>query len=170
MTAKNMLGDKTPDTGGFYKKVPGAKLILDPDTLSHIAYDENAVPPAAESADSSSLALRQRAVFFSPLKAVWELISNCLCFSVDRIPEGETSLAEIDRVMRSEHGWLTGPFELWDNIGIWPVLDRLKREERPIPQNMKTMLICGAENFYRTKDGKKQYFHFESRTYKDTGL
>jgi hypothetical protein len=69
--------------------------------------------------------------------------------------------------MRSRHAWLTGPFELWDNISLWPVLDRLKHENRLIHPNAQKMMICGAEKFYRVNGGKKQYFHFDSRTYKD---
>ena len=165
MVSKGMLGGKTPETGGFYKTVGGKKLVLDPSGLSHIEYDENAF---ADDTVSSSLALRQRALFFgSSVKAVWEIISDVLTFAAGMIPERSDSIAEIDHAARTDCGWLTGPFELWENIGLWPVLDRLKHENRLIPLNAQRMLICGAERFYRTKDGKKQYFHFDSRTYKD---
>jgi len=165
MVSKGMLGDKTPNTGGFYKTAGGKKLVLDPGKLSHIEYDESN-PPAAEA--SSSLALRQRALFFgSSVKAVWEIISDILSFAAGMIPEQSASIAETDHAVRTYCGWLTGPFELWDNIGLWPVLDRLKHENRPVPLNAQKMLICGAERFYKIKDGKKQYFHFDSRTYKD---
>ncbi|MCL2025454.1 MAG: 3-hydroxyacyl-CoA dehydrogenase family protein, partial [Leptospirales bacterium] len=118
-------------------------------------------------AASSSLALRQRALFFgSSVKAVWEIISDILTFAADMIPEQSDSIAEIDHAVRTDCGWLTGPFELWDNIGLWPVLDRLKNENRPVPLNAQKMLICGAERFYKISDGQKQYFHFDSRTYK----
>jgi len=165
MVTKGMLGDKTPETGGFYKVAGGKKLALDPDRFSHIEYDESGRPDAPA---SSSLVLRQRALFFgSPLKAVWEIISDILSFAAGMIPERSGSIAEIDYAVRSGCGWLTGPFELWDNIGLWPVLDRLKNESRPVPFNAQKMLICGAERFYRTTDDKKQCFHFDSRTYKD---
>ncbi|MCL1911582.1 MAG: hypothetical protein FWG13_05205, partial [Leptospirales bacterium] len=165
MASKGMLGSKTPETGGFYKTAGGKKLILDPGELSHIEYDENSRPD--ESA-SSSLALRQRALFFgSPMKAVWEIISDLLSFAAGMIPEQSGTIAEIDHAARTDCGWITGPFELWENIGLWPVLDRLKEENRSVPANAQKMLICGAERFYKMKDGQKQYFHFDSRTYKD---
>ena len=165
MASKGILGNKTPETGGFYKTAGGKKLFLAPDRLSHTEYNENSQPAAPA---SSSLALRQRALFFgSSMKAVWEIISDLLSFAAGLIPEQSGTIAEIDYAARTDCGWITGPFELWDNIGLWPVLDRLKDENRSVPVNAQKMLICGAERFYKTKDGQKQFFHFDSRTYKD---
>ncbi|MCL2025322.1 MAG: hypothetical protein FWG92_00770 [Leptospirales bacterium] len=165
MVSKGMLGSKTPDAGGFYKIKDGKKLVLSADDFSHIEYTEDNQP--AEAA-STSLALRQRALFFgSSVKAVWEIISDLFSFAAGMIPEQSGSIAEIDHAVRTDCGWLTGPFELWETIGLWPVLERLKNENRPVPANAQKMLICGAERFYKINDGKKQYFHFDSRAHKN---
>lgn len=171
MISKGMFGDKTPAMGGFYRKTPDKKRqVLNIKDMSYSDYNKGYVPEAfADVSKRTSLAGKQQEIVFgkSPQSmAAWRLISGCLRYAVNRIPEIGDSVVEIDRAMRWGYGWSCGPFELIDNLGLYAFIDRLKNEGAELPENLKTMIACGAESFYRTKNGRQEYFDFASKGYK----
>lgn len=171
MIDKQMYGDKTPATGGFYKRTPDKKRhMLNIKTMEYSEYDKNYVPEALKSAmGHSSIAGKQQDIVFgnsAQSKAAWRIISGCLCYALNRIPEIADSCVDIDRAMKWGYGWTYGPFELLDNLGLYAVIDKLKSEGTPLPENLGAMMACGAERVYQTKNGVLEYFDFTSKKYK----
>ncbi len=179
MISAGKFGDKTPAEGGFYKKLKSpdgkkSRLVMDIKTQTYSEADSNYVPDEFDSAvKRPSPAGRQQSVFLGdgPLsRAAWKMFSECACYALNRIPEAADSVFELDNAMKWGYGWSFGPFEIIDNLGLYSFIDRLKDEGREIPANLKAMMICGAESFYRTCNGKKQYFDVITKKYADVPL
>jgi 3-hydroxyacyl-CoA dehydrogenase len=64
---------------------------------------------------------------------------------------------EIDQAMRYGFNWERGPFELWDAVGVEPVVERWRQQDRPMPPMVEALLKTHQKNFYLREDGKRFY-------------
>jgi 3-hydroxyacyl-CoA dehydrogenase len=89
-----------------------------------------------------------------------------------RIPEISDELYRIDDALRAGFGWELGPFEIWDALGVRQTVEKIESAEKRVPgQQGKVadwvyeMLGSGAESFYRTQNGLKEFYDIVSKSY-----
>ena len=142
---------------GFYKKVKGEKgneyHVVDPDTLEY----EKQKDVSFESADKAKKEYKtsgERLKFLvnqddNAGKFLWEVHSDLLLYSANRIPEITESVESIDRAMQWGFNWELGPFQRWDAIGVEESVKRMEEEGREVPDSVKKMLDSGRKSFYK---------------------
>jgi 3-hydroxyacyl-CoA dehydrogenase len=145
---------------GFYKKVKGDNGIeyhvLDPESLEYEPQQE-AKFESAEKAKKEFKSSGERLKFLvnrddKAGKFLWEIHSDLLLYSANRIPEITDSVESIDRAMQWGFNWELGPFQRWDAIGVEESVKRMEAEGREVSESVKLMLESGRKSFYK-EDG-----------------
>jgi len=172
MIDKKMLGNKTKEAGGFYLSGRGAdgkkfKKVLDIKTLQHVDYDSKAKYPVVEAAKELKTTAEKQKHLFKNNEFARKLISSMCVYSANRIPEICDTLVDIDNAMKWGYAWESGPFEVWDNLGLKESIPEIEKAGFTIPANIKRMIEKGGTSFYRIQNGKKQFWDFASDSYKD---
>ncbi|MBV9608602.1 MAG: enoyl-CoA hydratase/isomerase family protein, partial [Acidobacteria bacterium] len=104
---------------------------------------------------------------------LWAAAAQLWTYAANRIPEISDSIVEIDRAMRLGFNWELGPFEMWDAAGVEPTVERMKKEGRPLADNVQKLLDSGAKSWYRdsrTANSGKAYFDLCSLGYRDLAV
>ncbi len=172
MLERGWLGSKTKQ--GFYKKVVenGKKkfLTIDFDTLE---YKEDPKPKFSVFektkgiddvrkrmpillADKGKAGDFYRASFYS----LFQFVSN-------RIPEITDAIYKVDDALRAGFGWKLGPFETWDALGVPETVKAMEEAGKKPAQWVYDMLDAGFTSFYKIENGKKYYYDFETKSYKE---
>ena len=162
MLERKWLGDKTK--GGFYKKVKSGessedeRLALDWKTLEYRPRQKPkfAALDMAKNIDDTGARVRMLLGLDgnAPQKAdragsfLWAALFDLWNYSANRVPEISGSIVEIDRAMRLGFNWELGPFELWDAAGVEATVARLKKEARPVAENVEKLLASGGKSWY----------------------
>lgn len=167
MVENKMLGSKTG--GGFFKKVGKDIQTLD---LNTFEYRERQKPKFA-SLDAAkqidSLEERLRTLVYAKDRAgefLWRTTSESLLYAANRIPEIADNIVEVDNAMKWGFAHELGVFETWDAIGVEKSVARMKEEGRTVPPAAEKMLAAGNTSFYRTENGVRHYYDFNSGSYK----
>jgi len=156
MIEEGHLGNKGT-RGGFYRLQDPAdgtsKQTLDFDSFSYREFDRTKPRSAAEAelAGDFQLLLEQDDRHG---QYAWEIVSNTLCYAADLVPDVNPSLVAVDDAMKLGYNWLQGPFEMIDAIGTDRFIERLEKEDRRIPDFLKT---AAGKTFYRVHIGALQY-------------
>ena len=168
-------GDKSGK--GFYQKTKekddkGRKIILAMD-LNTMEYKPSARPKLAslETAKQiENLHARIKAMYKAEDKG-GELVKKSLlglfAYVSNRIPEIANYLYSIDDALRGGFAWELGPFEYWDTIGIETGIADAEAQGEKIAPWVKEMVAAGHTSFYRSQNGKKQYYDINAKDYKD---
>ncbi|MEO0946554.1 MAG: 3-hydroxyacyl-CoA dehydrogenase/enoyl-CoA hydratase family protein [Cyanobacteria bacterium J06641_5] len=150
LVAGGALGAKAGQ--GFYKKVEGQILALNPETFGY----ELPAPPELGDVRSLSkmpnLGDRLRALYRDPGRAgafFRESILKTLSYAACRIPEVADRPLEIDRALQWGFGWELGPFAIWDELGFEPVLQDMQAATIAVPAWIEDMRQSGATCFYQ---------------------
>lgn len=166
MVENKMLGSKTG--GGFFKKVGKDIQTLD---LNTFEYRERQKPKFA-SLDAAkqidSLEERLRTLVYAKDRAgefLWRTTSESLLYAANRIPEIADNIVEVDNAMKWGFAHELGVFETWDAIGVEKSVARMKEEGRTVPPAVEKMLAAGNTSFYRTENGVRHYYDFNSGSY-----
>jgi 3-hydroxyacyl-CoA dehydrogenase len=168
MLERKWLGDKTK--GGFYKKNVGRspspaepakedeRLALDWKTLEYHPRQKPKFPALDMAKNIEETGARLRTLLgldgSGPQKGdkagafLWAALSDLWTYSANRVPEISDSVVEIDRAMRLGFNWELGPFELWDAAGVEATVARMKKEGKPAPANVETLLAAGQKSWY----------------------
>jgi 3-hydroxyacyl-CoA dehydrogenase len=162
MLQRKFLGDKTK--GGFYKKVKSGagkedeRMALDWKTLEYHPRQKPkfAALDMAKNIEDTGARLRMllgmegggaqkgdKAGQF-----LWAALSDLWTYSANRVPEISDSIVEIDRAMKLGFNWELGPFELWDAAGVEASVARMKKEGKPVAQNIEKLLASGQKSWY----------------------
>ncbi|HYJ89690.1 MAG TPA: enoyl-CoA hydratase/isomerase family protein, partial [Pyrinomonadaceae bacterium] len=56
--------------------------------------------------------------------------------------------------------------EAWDAIGVRESVERMRKEEQPIPSNVEKMLDSGAESFYKNEKGVTSFYDLVNGGYR----
>jgi len=99
-------------------------------------------------------------------KFFWEVLSQTLIYSANRIPEISNDIVNVDNAMKWGFGWELGPFETWDAIGVERSVNRMLDEGKKVPQPVLDMLKTGRTSFYAVDGGNRTYFDFLSKSTK----
>jgi 3-hydroxyacyl-CoA dehydrogenase len=186
MLERKWLGDKTK--GGFYKKAQGAdgkddeRLGLDWKTLEYRPRQKAKFPALEMAKQIEDTPQRLRTLLGldnaggGPQRGdragqfLWPVLSDLWTYSANRIGEICDSLVEIDRAMGMGFNWEMGPFELWDAAGVEATVARMKKEGRPVAENVERLLASGKKTWYSDAIGAASgvaYFDFAAAGYKD---
>ena len=168
MLQRSWLGDKTK--GGFYKKNAGRaaspaepgkedeRLALDWKTLEYHPRQKPkfAALDVAKNLEDTGARLRLLIGLegAGPQKNgkagqfLWSALSDLWTYSANRVPEISDSIVEIDRAMRLGFNWELGPFELWDAAGVEATVACMKKQGKPVAENIEKLLASGQKSWY----------------------
>lgn len=136
---------------GFYKKVKGEILSLNPKTLSYEAAQPMNLGEVGAIAKLDDLPQRLRSLYQDPGRAgvfFRESTLRLLHYTAHRVPEIADSPVNVDRAMCWGFGWELGPFEIWDAIGVATVLTDMQAIGLTVPTWVQEMQQQGLSQFY----------------------
>ena len=171
MIRSGMLGNKTK--GGFYRKQKGEGGVNEIWTLDHATLEyrpsQKVKLPALELAKNiEEVGERVKSLVWSKDRVgafLWKTVSRTLRYAANRIPEIANNIVDVDRAMRWGFNWELGAFETWDAIGVEKSVARMREEGASIPANVERMLESGAKSFYKTENGQRFFFDFNTLQY-----
>ncbi|MGI9108102.1 MAG: 3-hydroxyacyl-CoA dehydrogenase/enoyl-CoA hydratase family protein [Pyrinomonadaceae bacterium] len=172
MIRSGMLGNKTK--GGFYRKQKGEGGVNEIWTLDHATLEyrppQKVKLPALEMAKNmEEVGERMNALVWGKDRVgafLWKTVSRTLRYAANRIPEIANNIVDVDRAMSWGFNWELGVFETWDAIGVEKSVGRMREEGAAVPANIERMLGTGARSFYKTENGQRFYFDFDTLEYK----
>ncbi len=156
MIEEGYTGNKS-DKGGFYRfedpHDSTSRRTLDFDTFSYRDFDREKpeVVLKAEPAGDFSVLLKRDDLIG---QYAWVILSNTFCYAASLVPEVNESLVAIDDAMKLGYNWIQGPFEMLDQLGVEPFIDRMEAEKRKVPVFIHA---ARGKSFYRAHGGCLQY-------------
>jgi 3-hydroxyacyl-CoA dehydrogenase len=169
MVEKGLLGDKSGS--GFYKRVDKRKfLVIDPETLEYKEKDGEKFDAIAMSAFIADPAERVKNVISGEDRAsefAKKATYDQLVYSAELVNKIADNVVEMDNAMKWGYNFEAGPFETWDGIGLKQSIKDMEAEGFKVPKNIKDMIAAKKTSFYIEKAGKKHYYDFRSKTYKE---
>ena len=169
MVEKGLLGDKSGS--GFYKRVDKKKsLVIDPDTLEYKEKDGEKFEAMAWAAFVADPAERIKNVISGGDRAsrfARKATFDQLIYTAERVSKIADNVVEIDNAMKWGYNFEIGPFETWDGIGLKQSVKDMEAEGFKVPKQIKDMIATRKTSFYQEKGGKKYYYDFRSKTYKE---
>ena len=172
MEENKWLGDKTKQ--GFYKKTTdenGKKVILQLD-LEKMEYVPSGKPKfASVAAAKQAGGLKARLKVLAAGKDKASDFLNKLSYMIfqyvsNRIPEISDELYRIDDAMRAGFGWVIGPFEQWEALGVARTVEKMKAAGFPPASWVDDMLAAGVESFYQVENGELKYYDIPAKALK----
>ncbi len=160
------LGAKTGK--GFYHKAGRDILSLDMEKFDFVPQKRVRMDGLRVAKKQQTTAGKIRTLAFSDDPAgrfTWELLSNTLIYSANRIPEIADDIVNIDNAMKWGFGWQLGPFETWEALGLQQSLERMNAERKPVPGWVKDMAASGKKSFYDKHEVQRTYFDMNTRKY-----
>jgi 3-hydroxyacyl-CoA dehydrogenase len=88
-------------------------------------------------------------------------------YASNRIPEIADELYKIDDALKAGFGWEIGAYESWDVLGVQKVLEQMEQAGIQAAPWVKEMLEGGNTTFYKTENGRREYYHIQSKAYKE---
>jgi len=188
MIQRKWLGDKTK--GGFYKKAKAdgkekedERQAIDWKTLEYHSRQKPkfAALDMAKSIDDTGTRVRMLLGLdgSTPQKNdkagafLWLALTDLWTYSANRVPEISNSIVEIDRAMRLGFNWELGPFELWDAAGVEATVARMKKEGKPVAENVEKLLTAGQKSWYmddaKAASGRK-YWQLTTGNWEPVGV
>ena len=144
------LGQKSK--AGFYKKIEdGSIYSIDIKTGEYKSQKESTFDCLQSAENSENLSERLNSLCYGNDKGAncfWEIISSTLIYSANRIPEISDNVINIDNAIKWGFGWKKGPFEIWDAIGVYKSVQRMKLEKKIAPNWVLKMIQMGKNRFY----------------------
>lgn len=173
MVEKGLLGNKSK--AGFYKKdkVTKEKFTIDYRTLEYRPFKKYDYESLAEVKGIEEGGERVRKLISYNDRAgrfAWDLFAKTLIYATNRIGEIADDIVNIDNAMKWGFNWEKGPFEGWDAVGLEDTVRRMKAEGYKIPEKIERMLSEGFRSFYKSENGRRYYFDFNSFSYKEIPL
>ncbi|MFQ5818128.1 MAG: 3-hydroxyacyl-CoA dehydrogenase/enoyl-CoA hydratase family protein, partial [Terriglobia bacterium] len=166
MLERGWLGEKTGQ--GFYKRVKedGERkiLALDWKTLEYRPRQKASFPTLELARNADDLGERLRTILSAGdrVSGFYEcLLDDLFHYAAMRLPEIADSIVEVDRALHYGFNWERGPFALWDAVGLQPVLERWRQQQRPLPPLVEALRKSKQQSFYLCRDGKRFYFDLE---------
>jgi len=173
---RGWLGEKTGQ--GFYRRIgkgpEKAIEALDLKTFEYRPAKKVSFASVEQARTMESLPDRLKTVVAANDRAgnfLWQLFSDTLIYSAERVPEISDRIVEIDRAMRWGYAHTYGPFELWDALGFEATCKRIEDEGRSLPASIVEMRRHGATSFYKHQNHAARphtvYFDLCSQSYRE---
>src|SRR5205085_9260180 len=157
---------------GFYRKQRGEQAeiwTLDHASLEYRPQAKVQLPALDMAKSVEDLGERIKALVWGKDRVgefLWQTVARTLRYAANRIPEIANNVVDVDRAMRWGFGWGLGVFETWDAIGVEKSVERMKADGWSVPLNVERMLHAGATQFYKTENGERFFFDFNTLEYK----
>lgn len=163
MLERGWLGEKSGQ--GFYRRVrEGGErkiLALDWKTLEYRPRQKARFPQLEMARGAEDLGERLRLLLGSKdtVGAFYRrLLDDLFHYSAMRIPEIADTVVEVDEALHHGFNWEKGPFELWDVVGIEPVVRRWQQQNRPVPPLVESLTKAKQTRFYLRQESQRFYF------------
>lgn len=160
MLQKGWLGNKTK--AGFYKEVKtesGKEFwSLDLTTLEHAAPKKVRFESIGKLREIEALGDRLKALIQETdrgAQLVKALTLQAFQYASAIIPEVADTGKPVDDAVRWGFGHDAGPFEIWDLMGVRPMVDLMKAEGFAPAGWVDEMLAAGVESFYQLSGDQK---------------
>ncbi|MCB0191641.1 MAG: 3-hydroxyacyl-CoA dehydrogenase family protein [Anaerolineae bacterium] len=170
---RRWLGNKTDQ--GFYKKLPDINerltLSLNVDQLDYITPETPTFPAVEAVRDIEDLGRRVTALLDERWKGdrgaefVCSVLSFELAYAASSAPHIAYNLKSIDDTMRWGFAYQAGPFELWDKLGVATMAELIESHNLPVAFWVHEMLTAGFTHFYKTIDGQRAYYDWDTKMY-----
>jgi 3-hydroxyacyl-CoA dehydrogenase len=173
MIQRGLLGDKTGQ--GFYRRLKERNgdaseiLTLDLATFEYRARQRATFPSFELARNLDDLRERVKIVFQAADRAgqfYRKLFSGIFHYAAMRVPEIAEDIVSIDNAMKWGFGWEMGPFELWDALGVEPIIEAWTKEKAPVPPLVEKLRASGGKSFYVLEGGATTYFDWASAGYR----
>lgn len=145
LIAKGHLGNKTPELGGFFRRVivdgKNRQEVLDPTTGNYGPLEAGMSVPFVEEVKALNRSGRYRQAIDAFMAAegaeadiARKVILGYISYGLNRAGPGEVveTYADVDRIMSAGFNWAP-PSGLVDLIGTQRTIDMLKRYDLPVP-------------------------------------
>ena len=143
--------------GGFYRMGPDKqRLALDLATLEYRPQQKVELAGARARGPAELLAGDDAGARFAA-----ELLGATLSYTATVAPEIAGDVVAIDTAMREGYAWRWGPFELLDQIGLQPFVERLQAAGEPVPGLLRVALDSGDGRFHREEADGPQYLGYD---------
>ena len=171
MHQRKLLGDKTG--GGFYKKIKGSDgsseiLTIDLKTFEYRERQKPKFPSVDLARSMEDTGKRVAALADSPDRVgdfYRKVLGDCFHYAAMRIPEISDDVPSVDNALKWGFNWELGPFELWDAVGVEKIAGQWKKENRPVPPLVESLLASNSKTFYTSSGGTRQVFDLASKQY-----
>ncbi|MEN8251450.1 MAG: 3-hydroxyacyl-CoA dehydrogenase/enoyl-CoA hydratase family protein, partial [Bacteroidota bacterium] len=168
----NWLGDKTKQ--GFYKKTKDEKgktkiLTLDLESMEYNPKQKAKFGTLELTKPIDNIKERFKVLLGGKDKAgefYRESFYGLFQYVSNRIPEISDELYKIDDAVCAGFGWGVGPFDTWDQVDVQKTVAKMEEAGYKPNQWVYDMLEAGITTFYSVKDGIRQYYDIESKSYK----
>lgn len=172
MLTNNWIGDKSGQ--GFYKKskVAGGKseiLTLDLKSFEYQPKSKSKFPSLDQVKNIENVRDRIKILVNSKDRAgefYRSSFFNLFRYVSFRIPEIADDLYKIDEAICAGFGWETGPFEIWDLLGVKETVKLMEEINLKPAQWVYDFLSKGNNTFYTLKNGKKYFYSISSGDYR----
>ena len=154
MIANGQTGNKGGK--GFYlQPEAGAKQVLDFDSGEYVDFTRPNIELATKAEKHGVRVLINDEGEYG--EYAWSVLSHTLVYAASLIPEVGNNPEAIDDAMKLGYNWVSGPFELIDEIGVDYFVYRLQEEGREVPEILLQAQEDEAEtSFYRVVNGEYQ--------------
>ena len=173
MIEHKFFGNKTGK--GFYQKTnekdaKGRPVILELDlkTFEYKPSEPQRLPILATLKEIESLPKRIRAAFKGDdagAQLIQKSLLGLFAYVSNRVPEIADDIFSIDNAIKAGFAWEAGPFQFWDMLGIEKGVQLAEAQGEKIDPWVKEMLAAGHTTFYKSENGKPQYYDVASKSY-----
>ena len=166
LVERGWKGQKTGQ--GFYKKEGKEILVLDPETFEYRKRKKPNLPSVEMVRNEASTMKRIGALLKSKDKAgafLWPFFRDIFLYSAERIPEITDEFYQIDRAMRWGFNWVLGPFELWQELGLEEISERILEDGKVLPEWVKDLQEHEYKRFYVVASDHQLFFDLGTRGY-----
>jgi len=150
LVERGSLGAKSKE--GFYKKVDGKILSIDPESMEYTAGHGKKLGDMDELRKIKPLAARLAKLYDDKGRAgefFRKTVLDLALYTARRMPEIADEVVDVDRAVRLGFGWELGPFELWDAVGFQRIHADLTEAKAKLPEWLNAMAASGATGFYQ---------------------
>lgn len=172
MVDNKWLGDKTRQ--GFYKKIKNEEgkseiLSLDLKTLEYKKQSKTKFATLEQVKNIDSVQDRLP-LLVAGKDAAGEFYRQnfygLFQYVAERIPEISDEVYRIDAALEAGFGWESGPFALWDILGVESTVKAMEAMNLKPATWVYDMLGSGTKSFYKSQNGIKSYYDIPSKAYK----
>ena len=154
MIANDQRGNKSGK--GFYFQADSSvdKQVLDFSSNKYVDFERPSIAIALKAEKQGIKYLLDDDSQYG--EYAWRVMSQTLSYSASLLPEVGNDPSAIDEAMKLGYNWISGPFEIIDDIGLEYFVDRLKTEGSQVPPILDQALASTDKSFYRVNKNEYQ--------------
>ena len=147
MIANDQRGNKS-GKGFYFQAEPAAdKQVLDFNSGQYVDFQRPHIEIALQAEKQGIKLLLDDDSEYGDY--AWRVMSQTLCYSASLIPEVGHDPSAIDEAMKLGYNWISGPFEIIDEIGLDYFVTRLESENRQVPELLRQAMASKNKTFYQ---------------------